>query len=105
MEVKTYLDATMFEETQFSAEQIKNSTPNVKTYVIMEDNQVGEEKISAARYDNTINEMFVFRGSGENRNFSAEVLADYYNEIKASVKGIKSDYEIKAPGRLINIVK
>jgi len=104
VEVKTYLDATMFGEVQYSARQIKNATPNVKTYVIMEDNEVGEEKISAARYDNTINEMFVFRGAAEKKDFNAEVLFDYYNEIKNSIKNITVQYEIKVPGRLINIL-
>ena len=33
VEVKTYLDATMFGEVQFSSKQIKNASPNVKTYV------------------------------------------------------------------------
>ena len=49
VEVKTYLDATMFGEVQYSSRQIKNASPNVKTYVLMENNEVAKEKIIAAR--------------------------------------------------------
>ena len=101
IEVKTYLDATMFGEVQYSARQLKNATPNVKTYVIMEDNQVGKEKIMAARNDNTIDEMFVFKGKN-NRKFSSEILLDYYNEVKKSIKNITQEYKIEIPGRLLN---
>lgn len=51
VEVKTYLDATMFGEVQYSSKQIKNASPNVKIYVLMENNEVAKEKIIAARYD------------------------------------------------------
>ena len=61
VEVKTYLDATMFGEVQYSSKLLKNATPNVKTYVLMETNQVGIDKIISARYDKTLNEMFVLR--------------------------------------------
>lgn len=54
VEVKTYLDATMFGEVQFSSKLLKSATPNVKTYVLMETNQVGNDKIISARYDKNL---------------------------------------------------
>lgn len=104
VEVKTYLDGTMFGEVQHSSKQIKNSTPNAKTYVLMETNDVGVDKIVAARYDNVINEMFVLRFATK-YPIVDEVLEDYYNEISDAIKNIDEDDEVKVPGRLINTEK
>ena len=105
VEVKTYLDATMFGEVQYSCRQIKNATPNVKTYVIMEANDVGKEKIIATRFDNTVTEMFVFRGKAKESEIDSKVLLDYYEEISNAIKNINAENEIKVPGRLIKIVE
>lgn len=104
VEVKTYLDATMFGEVKYSSSQIKNASPNAKTYVLMEGVVVAEEKILAARYDNNLNEMFVLRNKGDlNKDpISPQVLKDYYDEIiKAIDQSILFD-EVKYPGRLIH---
>ncbi len=101
VEVKTYLDATMFGEVQFSAKAIKNATPNAKTYVLMETNQVGKEKILAARHDNTINELFVLK-KDDNSVIEASVLEDFYNEIVQAINDINQNQDIIVPGRLLN---
>ena len=103
VEVKTYLDATMFGEVQFSARLIKNAVPNVKTYVIMEFCDVAKEKIIAARHDNTIDEMFSLRCKGEDKkySFSAKVLKDYYDEVKNAVMNLNSE-TVNDIGRLLN---
>lgn len=104
VEVKTYLDGTMFGEVQHSSKQIKNSTPNAKTYVLMETNDVGIDKIIAARYDNVINEMFVLRYD-KKANIVPEVLEDYYEEITSAIESIDAEDTVNVPGRLINIEK
>ena len=104
VEVKTYLDGTMFGEVQHSSKQIKNATPNAKTYVLMETNDVGVDKIVAARYDNVINEMFVLRFQ-KKYPIVSDVLYDYYEEISDAIKNIDVNDEVKVPGRLINIEK
>ena len=106
VEVKTYLDATMFGEVQFSSKLIKNSSPNVKTYVLMEYNDVSKEKIIAARYDNILNEMFVLRGGSRHQSIfetplSPETLLEYYKEIKVTVENTESTDDVVIPGRLI----
>ena len=102
VEVKTYLDATMFGEVQYSSKLLKNATPNVKTYVLMETNQVGDDKIISARYDNVLNEMFVLRlDEGSLIEFS--VLEDYYNEITSDIADIAIERDVVTPGRLINV--
>ena len=107
VEVKTYLDATMFGEVQYSSRQIKNASPNVKTYVLMEYNDVSKEKIIAARYDNTINEMFVLRSGSRkdlviNTPIDPESLLEYYIEIKEAINAIECDDMINSTGKLFN---
>lgn len=102
VEVKTYLDATMFGEVQYSSKLIKNATPNVKTYVLMETNQVGNDKIISARYDNVLNEMFVLR-LDEQSLIEYSVLEDYYNEIVSDISDIAVERNVVTPGRLINV--
>lgn len=103
VEVKTYLDATMFGEVQYSARLIKNAIPNAKTYVLMEYCDVAKEKIIAARHDNTINEMFALRVKGDDNkySFSAKVLKDYYEEVKNAVTNISSE-TVNDIGRLLD---
>ena len=102
VEVKTYLDATMFGEVQFSSKAIKSATPNARTYVLMETNQVGKEKIIAARYDNNLTEMFVLRKDTD-VPIKAAVLEDYYNEIVEAINEIGLSTSIDVPGRLIKV--
>lgn len=102
VEVKTYLDATMFGEVQFSAKAIKNATPNARTYVLMETNQVGKEKILAARYDNTINELFVLK-KDDNSDIDSAVLEDFYKEIIEAINDINKNQDVVVPGRLLNV--
>jgi hypothetical protein len=40
IECKTYLDKTMFNETQFAAQKLKSGTPNVKFFILTERNEV-----------------------------------------------------------------
>ncbi|MDO5555689.1 MAG: Bpu10I family restriction endonuclease [Clostridia bacterium] len=107
IEVKTYLDATMFGEVQYSSKQIKNASPNVKTYVLMEYNDVSKEKIISARYDNNLNEMFVLRGGSRKDNIletpmDAKTLLKYYCEIRNVVDNTDLEDEIIVPGKLLN---
>lgn len=103
VEVKTYLDATMFGEVKYSSMQIKNATPNARTYILMEGIAVAGEKILAARHDNALDEMFVLRNKGdENKDpISPEVLKSYYEEIVNAIDESILFEEIIYPGRLL----
>ena len=103
VEVKTYLDATMFGEVQFSSKLLKSATPNVKTYVLMETNEVGSDKIISARYDKVVNELFVLR-KNDTSIISYQVLKDYYEQICIDIKNISIDRGINVP-RLIEVSK
>ncbi len=102
VEVKTYLDATMLGEVQFSSKLLKNATPNVKTYVLMETNDVGIDKIVAARYEKALNEMFVLRHD-RNSLIDYRILKDYYEQISNDIRDTAIERGIVTPGRLINV--
>lgn len=106
VEVKTYLDATMFGEVQYSSRQIKNASPNVKTYILMENNEVSKEKIIAARYDNNLNEMFVLRrGREKNSPVCPGSLLEYYDEISTTIENTNVEDIINDTGRLLDRYK
>lgn len=97
----------MFGEVQYSSRQIKNASPNVKTYVLMEYNDVSKEKIIAARYDNNLNEMFVLR-DGSRRNLiintplDPEALLEYYKEIFTTIEHAEMEDKINNTGKLLD---
>lgn len=98
----------MFGEVQYSSRQIKNASPNARTYVLMEYNDVAKEKIIAARYDNNLNEMFVLRNGSRKdpvskSHLDPQTLLDYYKEIKKVVDNSETKDEVVTPGRLLKI--
>ena len=100
VEVKTFLDATMFGEVKSSSRAIKNATPNAKTYVLMGYRALADSHIIAARNDSALTEMFVLR---ENANdpMHAEVLIDYWKEIMNSVHLVSIENPVGKIGRLL----
>lgn len=100
VEVKTYLDATMFNEVQFSAKTIKNASPNASLYVIMERNEVREEVINSAKADTPLHEMFVVRDP-KTGMVDTETIKEYYNDVVNSMM-FNVNQTLKYPGRLFN---
>lgn len=100
VEVKTYLDATMFGEIKSSSKAIRSASPNSKTYVLMGYKCLADEHIIAARQDSTLTEMFVLR-KNENSPIDANALYLYWKEIIDTIKEIASENEIIVPGKLL----
>ena len=110
VEVKTYLDATMFGEVQFTSDKIRAAAPYVKSYVLMGYKEVKDDHIIAARACSSINEMFVLKekaipkgelpGKNDTDSFSAQVLFDYWQEVSNAVKYALQEVKIKTPGKL-----
>lgn len=100
VEVKTYLDATMFGEVLSSSRSIRNASAAVKTYVLMGCRNIRESHIIAARNDSTLTEMFVLQKQADDP-FSAEVLEDYWNEIDGAVKQAFHTQDATTIGRLL----
>lgn len=101
VEVKTYLDATMFGEVKSSSKSIKSASPNSRTYVLMGYKCIAGEHIIAARQDSVLNEIFVLRKNA-NSPMDANVIFDYWQELVQAIKMISSEDNISVPGRLIN---
>lgn len=102
VEVKTYLDATMFGEIKSSSKAIRSASPNSKTYVLMGYKSIADEHIVAARQDSTLSEMFVLR-KNENAPIDANTLYLYWCEIAETINNISMENEISVPGKLLKV--
>ena len=100
VEVKTYLDATMYGEVSFSARQLRNANPEVKLYVLMEYNEVAKARIIASRSDTALDEMFALRSSAADP-LDAVTLKAYYDEMDQALNGIGAASSLTLPGRML----
>lgn len=100
VEVKTYLDATMFGEVKSSSKTLKSATPNSKAYVLMGYKCLSDAHILAARQDSTLDELFVLRAS-EKSPIDEYALYIYWKEITDAIKTITSNNTLNVPGRLL----
>lgn len=100
VEVKTYLDATMFGEVKSSSHAIRSATPNSKAFVLMGHKELADEHIIAARQDSTLTEMFVLRGD-KSSPIDGNVLFEYWDEITNAIDEIYAQDTIGTPGRLL----
>jgi len=100
IECKTYVDKTMFSEAQFTAQTLKRGAPNVRVYILAERNEVSLNEIPS---QTPIDQYFVLRGgkSGENKPISLDVLWDFFQEIKETIRKTTDITERKSIGRLI----
>lgn len=101
VEVKTYLDATMFGEVKSSSKSIRSASPNSKTYVLMGYKNIADEHIIAARQDSVLNEIFVLR-KDENSAMDSNVIYDYCKELCHAIEALTMERKIETPGRLLN---
>lgn len=101
VEVKTYLDATMFGEVKSSSGAIKSASPNSHTYVLMGYKDLKDEHILAARNDSALTEMFVLRPD-KGKPIDADALYDYWKEVSDAIKDVSKENSIKVPGKLLH---
>lgn len=102
VEVKTYLDATMFGEIKSSSKAIRSASPNSRTYVLMGYKCLADEHIIAARQDATLTEMFVLR-KDEYSPIDANALYLYWKEVSEAIQNISEEETISVPGRLLKV--
>ena len=101
VEVKTYLDATMFGEVKSSSKTLKSATPNSKAYVLMGYKDLADEHIISAKQDSTLDEMFVLRAD-KSEPIDYYALYIYWTEICNSIKNIVARQSFYVPGRLLS---
>lgn len=100
VEVKTYLDATMFGEVKSSSKAIRSASPNSKAYVLMGYKDLADEHIIAARQDSALTEMFALRG-GPSSPIDVDAVFYYWKEIESAVTEVANLSHISVPGRLL----
>ena len=100
VEVKTYLDATMFGEVKSSSKSIRSASPNSKTYVLMGYKNIKDEHLIAARQDSTLTEIFILQRKAEDP-FDENTIYSYWKEIKDVVSNLTDDEIISVPGRVL----
>lgn len=100
VEVKTYLDATMFGEIKSSSKAIRSATPNSRTYVLMGYKDLADEHIIAARQDATLTEMFALRRSKYGL-IEGDALYEYWKEISSAVNCVSEEEHVNPLGRLL----
>ena len=98
VEVKTYLDATMFGEIKSSSKAIRSASPNSKTYVLMGYKNIASEHIISARQDSTVSELFVLKENAEDK-IHWEVIYDYWKQIVHDIKIVSSPDKVNSVGR------
>ncbi len=100
VEVKTYLDATMFGEVKSSSKAIRSASPFSRAYILMGYKDLADEHIIAARQDSTLTEIFALRRDKE-AEINASVLQEYYKEIKNAIETATETTPVQTPGRLL----
>ncbi len=100
VEVKTYLDATMFGEVKSSSKTLKSANPNSKAYVLMGYKCLADEHVLAARQDSTLDELFVLR-AGEGKPIDPYALFIYWKEISSAIRLVTANNSLSVPGRLL----
>lgn len=105
VEVKTYLDATMFGEIKSSTREIQSITPCAKTYVLIGYNQVKDAPLLVARNQTNPTEIFALQKNESqfSKNYiNDEALLTYWNEVYSAVQATATPNKISSPGKLLH---
>jgi hypothetical protein len=111
IECKTYTDKTMLNEAQFTAQKLKQGSPNTKVYILSEGNQV---KISEIPYkgQTPLDQMFVLRKMKERRlwkrknrkeweELTPESVYEFFNQVHADLNTILTEKHPPLVGKMI----
>lgn len=99
IECKTYIDKTMFSESQFTAQKMKQGSPNVKVYVISEQNQIDIKEIPS-KGQTPLDQIYIIRGNPTNP-LNKTTIFDFFTEIKKSLENIGKEIAFMGTGQLI----
>jgi len=98
VEVKTYIDKTMWGETQFTAQLIKQGNPSSRVYLLAETNQIKIEELSS---NSSVDEVFILKESVQSE-IDRNTVYDLFLEIKKTLKQIERPDSRHSPGRLLH---
>ena len=89
VECKTYIDKTMLSEAQFTAQKMKQGSPNVRVYVISEQNQIDKGEIPT-KGQTPIDQIFIVRGSWSNP-INLDAIFTFFNEVKIALERLSHE--------------
>lgn len=89
----------MFSESQFTAQKMKQGSPNVRVYVVAERNEIDINEIPT-KGQTPIDQIFVIRGSPSEQIHSSAVLG-FFTEIKTALETISKEKTINKIGELL----
>lgn len=89
IECKTYIDKTMFSESQFTAQKMKQGSPNVRVYVVSEQNQIDREEIPT-KGQTPIDQIFIIRGSF-NEAIKPDAVFAFFEEVRKALVQISHE--------------
>jgi len=94
VEAKTYIDKTMFNEAQYTAEILKRGNPDVKVYVFAGTNEIDLNQIPSY---SPLDEVFIVTGP---KGISGETVYDFFSEVGKVLDGYSEEKIVLLPGRL-----
>ena len=101
IEVKTYLDATMFSGVRSFSSDLKRGSVDCKTYVLMAYKNIDNAHILYARGATDLDEIFVLCDD-ERCAFDSQALFEYYQEIADAIVNYNNPNPPASVGRLLN---
>lgn len=94
IECKTYLDNTMFSEAQFTAQKIRQGSPNARAYILAERNEVEIDQIPS---QSPVNQVYILREK-YGTPIDAGVFIKFYNDVTAALQQIIETKAVLFPG-------
>jgi len=89
IECKTYIDKTMFSESQFTAQKMKQGSPNVRVYCVSERNEIDLNEIPT-RGQTPLDQIFIIRGKTTNP-INSDAVYSFFNEVKIVLEKLSHD--------------
>jgi hypothetical protein len=89
IECKTYIDKTMLSEAQFTAQKMKQGSPNVKVYCVSERNEIDVDEVPT-KGRTPLDQIFIIRGRTTNLVSNGAVF-ELFKEIKTSLEQLSRE--------------
>ena len=89
IECKTYIDKTMLSEAQFTAQKMKQGSPNVKVYCVSERNEIDVDEVPT-KGRTPLDQIFIIRGKTTNL-VSNDAVFEFFNEIKIALEKLSRE--------------
>lgn len=98
IECKTWLDKTMFSEAQFTAQKLKQGTPNVKVYILSGYSGISKNEIPN-KGQTPIDQIFLI---GDTRTkIDKNAIWEFFQEVKEDLLQVTTEIKINDVGKLL----